>query len=73
MGPLVRLELTMGGHFIEAEITRNRFTELKLAPGQRVLVSPRQARFFLQEGWQGTNFEEESLRRLAATFQGEGI
>lgn len=59
MGPTVRVELAFGDKGIEAELTRERYAQLGLAPGQRVLISPRQARFFLREGWQGTSFVPE--------------
>lgn len=57
LGPLVRVELALGDQLIEAETTRQRHAELRLTPGQTVRVWPRQARFFLRDGWQGTSFE----------------
>lgn len=64
LGPVVHVELTFGEHRLEAEITRQHHAELKLEAGQPILIWPRQARFFLQDGWQGTSFEEkETLRR----------
>ncbi len=55
LGPLVRLELNIGGEILEAETTRQRHAELQLAPGQSVVVWPRQVRFFLDDGWQGSS------------------
>ena len=49
-GPLVRLELQAGhdDDTIEAEITRERFRELKLDHGSRVYLKPRHVQVFLQ-------------------------
>ena len=55
LGPLVRVELLLSGQVLEAELSRQRHTELGLAVGQQVLVWPRQARFFLRDSWQGTS------------------
>ncbi len=67
LGPLVRVELSLGEHIIEAETTRQRHAELQLAVGQRVLLWPRQARFFLRDGWEGTSLESvEELARSSA-------
>jgi sulfate transport system ATP-binding protein len=51
-GVVVRLELDRedGGEVIEAELTRARFDELGVAKGDRVYVSPRRARVFLEAG-----------------------
>jgi sulfate transport system ATP-binding protein len=57
LGALVRVELALGEEVLEVETTRQRHTELALAPGQKVLVWPRQARFFLRDSWQGTTLE----------------
>jgi sulfate transport system ATP-binding protein len=57
LGPTVRVELALGDQLIEAETTRQRHSELQLKPGQQVLVWPRQARFFLQDSWRGTDLE----------------
>ncbi|MEP6572409.1 MAG: sulfate ABC transporter ATP-binding protein [Gemmatimonadota bacterium] len=48
-GPVVRLELDRvdDGQLIEAEVSRARFTELKVAKGDRVFVSPKNARVFI--------------------------
>ena len=54
LGPLVRVELTIGGQILEAETTRQRHSELHIAAGQSLQVWPRQARFFLHDSWQGT-------------------
>ncbi|MTJ83460.1 MAG: sulfate ABC transporter ATP-binding protein [Telmatospirillum sp.] len=56
LGPIVRVELSLDGRIVEAETTRQRYSELGLVPGQQVLLWPRQARFFLSEGWEGTSF-----------------
>jgi sulfate transport system ATP-binding protein len=47
-GPMVRLELDLveGGATIEAHVPRARFEELALTKGQRVYVSPTNARIF---------------------------
>jgi len=67
LGPLVRIELTLGDQVIEAETTRQRHAELQLAPGQRILIWPRQARFFLQDSWEGTSFiAEDDLSKTSA-------
>lgn len=67
LGAVVRVELSLGEHIIEAETSRQRHAELELAPGQRVLLWPRQARFFLRDGWEGTTLEsrEEQARTSA--------
>nr|WP_199175617.1 sulfate/molybdate ABC transporter ATP-binding protein [Telmatospirillum siberiense] len=67
LGAVVRVELSLGEHIIEAETSRQRHAELELAPGQRVLLWPRQARFFLRDGWEGTTLESrEELARTSA-------
>ena len=54
-GPLVRLELQAGNDAdtIEAEITRERFRELKLDHGSQVFLKPRHVRVFLQQNQPG--------------------
>jgi sulfate/thiosulfate transport system ATP-binding protein len=49
-GPMVRMELDLveGGRTIEAHIPRERFDSLALSKGQRVYVSPTNARVFAQ-------------------------
>ena len=49
LGPSVRVELTSPGHGapIEAELTRERFEELKLRRGDRVFLKPRRLRVFV--------------------------
>jgi ABC-type sulfate/molybdate transport systems ATPase subunit len=49
-GPVVRLELDLveGGRTIEAHLPRDRFEALRLSHGQRVYVSPTNARVFAQ-------------------------
>ena len=51
-GSVVRLELDQeeDGKIIEAELTRARFDELGIGKGDRVFVSPRRARVFLEAG-----------------------
>ncbi len=67
LGPVVRVELSLDDHIVEAETTRQRYSELGLAPGQRVLLWPRHARFFLRDGWEGTSLESrEELARTSA-------
>jgi sulfate transport system ATP-binding protein len=67
LGAVVRIELSLGDQIIEAETSRQRHAELELAPGQRVMVWPRQARFFLQDGWEGTSLENrEEMARTSA-------
>ena len=52
MGSVVRLELDQdsNGKVIDAELTRARFEELGVNAGDRVFVSPRKARVFLETG-----------------------
>ena len=64
LGPLVRVELELGDQLLEVETTRQRHSELQLAAGHGVKVWPRQARFFLQEGWEGTRFSEQDVVQL---------
>ncbi len=54
-GPLVRLELdsSADGQVIEAELARQRYEELNLKKGDRVFVSPKNVRVFMQEGTSG--------------------
>jgi sulfate transport system ATP-binding protein len=67
LGPIVRVELALGDAIIEAETTRQRYAELGLVAGQRVRLWPRQARFFLHDGWEGTSFaSREELARTSA-------
>jgi sulfate/thiosulfate transport system ATP-binding protein len=51
LGPVVRVEVSLGDQILEVETTRQRHAELQLTPGQPIIVWPRQARFFLEEGW----------------------
>jgi len=48
VGPLVKVELERNDHteLIEAELTQERFRELKLTPAQHVHVYPRNVRVF---------------------------
>ncbi len=60
LGPLVRVEVALGDEqVLEVETSRARHAELDLKPGQRVLVWPRQARFFLHDSWEGTSLRRE--------------
>ena len=47
-GPIARIELAVEGipHLIEAELTRQRYLELALKPGQAVMIAARAARVF---------------------------
>ncbi|HXP97478.1 MAG TPA: TOBE-like domain-containing protein, partial [Telmatospirillum sp.] len=67
LGALVRVELSLDDHIIEAETSRQRHAELGLSPGQLIMLWPRQARFFLRDGWEGTSLEspEEAARTSA--------
>ncbi len=51
VGPVVRVSLdrrdTGGG--VEAELTRERFEELRLSPGDQVYIKPRKLRVFLED------------------------
>jgi sulfate transport system ATP-binding protein len=51
VGPLVRFELVRqeSGERIEAELTRDRYSDLQLKEGEHVFVKPRNLRFFLKE------------------------
>ena len=52
LGPVVRLELKPsrnGGGHIEAEVTRTRYLELNVQKGDRVFVTPRNVRVFVEE------------------------
>jgi sulfate transport system ATP-binding protein len=69
LGPAVRVELSFGDQTLEAETTRQRYSELKLAAGQRVMIWPRKARFFLHDSWQGTSLlDEDELSRSSAAL-----
>ena len=49
-GTVVKLELEAeGGAPIHAEATRERFAALRAAPGERLYVTPRQVRIFVEE------------------------
>jgi sulfate transport system ATP-binding protein len=49
-GPLVRVELeSPGGQFLQAEISHDRSRQLRLAPGQRLFVTPRESKVFVDE------------------------
>ena len=61
LGPLVRIEIELDGQIVEAEMSRQRHAELGLAAGEKVLVWPRQARFFLRDSWQGTMLDNPDL------------
>ncbi|MGH9782862.1 MAG: sulfate/molybdate ABC transporter ATP-binding protein, partial [Terriglobia bacterium] len=51
IGPLVRLELVLpGGEPLEAELTKEGYRELRLQPGTRVFVRPRNLKIFLRSG-----------------------
>jgi sulfate transport system ATP-binding protein len=51
VGPVVRLELqqSLTNGIIEAEITRERFKELALNPGQQIFVTPKNVRLFSEK------------------------
>jgi sulfate transport system ATP-binding protein len=49
LGPVVRLELVLGNHTLEAEIGREQFDRLNLTRGQWIKVKPRNVRIFLQK------------------------
>jgi hypothetical protein len=46
----VRVELEAQGQFLQADISHERSRELAIAPGQRVFVSPRESKVFVDEG-----------------------
>jgi sulfate transport system ATP-binding protein len=69
LGPLVRVELSLGDQLVEAETTRQRHSELQLSAGQRILVWPRQARFFLHDGWQGEYFDVPNLSQKTTAIR----
>jgi len=50
IGPLVHLELTRGdtGDLIEVELSKERYWEMQIAPGERVFITPRQLKVFVQ-------------------------
>lgn len=52
IGPLVHLELTgrESGDLIEVALSKDRYRELQLQEGDRVFVTPRKLRVFVQEG-----------------------
>lgn len=53
LGPIVRLELEVNAStLLEAEISRQRYAELGLSRGSRVLIAPRKAEVFLADGRQ---------------------
>ncbi|HZR47602.1 MAG TPA: sulfate ABC transporter ATP-binding protein [Candidatus Manganitrophaceae bacterium] len=51
VGPLVRFELVRqeNGERIEAELTRDRYNDLRLKEGEHVFIKPRNLRFFLKD------------------------
>ncbi|HZR47844.1 MAG TPA: TOBE-like domain-containing protein, partial [Candidatus Manganitrophaceae bacterium] len=51
VGPWVRFELVRreSGERIEAELTRDRYNDLRLKEGEHVFVKPRNLRFFLKD------------------------
>jgi sulfate transport system ATP-binding protein len=49
LGPVVRLELILGNHTLEAEIGREQYDRLDLTRGQSVKVRPRNIRIFLRK------------------------
>jgi len=50
IGPRVHLELTRGdtGDLIEVELSKERYWEMQIAPGERVFITPRQLKVFVQ-------------------------
>ena len=50
IGPLVHLELTRGdtGDLIEVELSKERYWEMQIAQGERVFITPRQLKVFVQ-------------------------
>jgi len=55
LGPIVRVDLDLSsGASLEAEVSRQRQSELGLTVGQNIKVVPRRARLFMADGWEGT-------------------
>jgi sulfate/thiosulfate transport system ATP-binding protein len=50
IGPLVHLELTRGdtGDLIEVELSKERYWKMQIAAGERVFITPRQLKIFVQ-------------------------
>ena len=50
VGPLVHLELTRGdtGDLIEVELSKERYREMQLKEGERVFITPRKLKVFVQ-------------------------
>lgn len=49
IGPIVHLELKNENEFIEAELSREKFTELNFKEGETVFIKPRALRVFLND------------------------
>ena len=51
VGPLVHLELTRGdtGDLIEVELSKERYREMHLKAGERVFITPRKLKVFVQD------------------------
>jgi sulfate transport system ATP-binding protein len=51
IGPLVHLELTRGdtGDLIEVELSKERYWDMQIAPGERVFLTPRQLKVFVHD------------------------
>ena len=51
IGPLVHLELTREdtGDLVEVELSKERYWEMHIAPGERVFITPRQLKIFVQD------------------------
>lgn len=53
VGPIVHLELKRNdtGEFLEAELTKERYRDLKLKTGEEVFIKPKQLRVFIPEDY----------------------
>ncbi len=66
-GGMARAELMLAGRILEAELPRPQAEALALRAGAAVRVRPRQARFFLENGWSGAE------PAVAPGYLGDGI
>ncbi len=67
LGGMARVELTLQGQVLEAELPRPQAEALGVRAGAALRIRPRQARFFLSDGWSGAE------PAMAPGWQGDGI
>ena len=67
IGPLMHIELTgcNSGNLIEVALSKDRYQELKFQEGERVFITPRKLRVFVQDGQSAAR---ESLKCRSCMF-----